>query len=59
MSDFSLTLNSLCKTYTTPALSWRRKSGTTAVKKHFPVYRSRLAPGCMAFWGQTVQANPH
>lgn len=51
MSDFSLTLNSLCKTYTIPALSWRRKSGTTAVKKALSGVSLTLGPGLYGLLG--------
>lgn len=51
MSDFSLTLNSLCKTYTAPALSWRRKSGTTAVKKALSGVSLTLGPGLYGLLG--------
>lgn len=51
MSDFSLALNSLCKTYTTPALSWRRKSGTTAVKKALSGVSLTLGPGLYGLLG--------
>lgn len=51
MSDFSLTLNSLCKTYTTPALSWRRKSGTPAVKKALSGVSLTLGPGLYGLLG--------
>lgn len=51
MSDFSLTLNSLCKTYTAPALSWRRKSGTPAVKKALSVVSLMLGPGLYGLLG--------
>lgn len=51
MSDFSLTLNSLCKTYTTSALSWRRKSGTTAVKKALSGVSLTLGPGLYGLLG--------
>ena len=51
MSDFSLALNSLCKTYTTPALSWRRKSGTPAVKKALSGVSLTLGPGLYGLLG--------
>lgn len=51
MSDFSLALNSLCKTYTTPALSWRRKSGTPAVKKALSGVSLTLVPGLYGLLG--------
>ena len=51
MSDFSLALNSLCKTYTTPALSWRRKSGTTAVKRALSGVSLTLGPGLYGLLG--------
>lgn len=51
MSDFSLALNSLCKTYTTPALSWRRKSGTTALKKALSGVSLTLGPGLYGLLG--------
>ena len=51
MSDFSLILNSLCKTYTTPALSWRRKSGTTAVKRALSGVSLTLGPGLYGLLG--------
>ena len=51
MSVFSLALNSLCKTYTTPALSWRRKSGTTAVKKALSGVSLTLGPGLYGLLG--------
>ena len=51
MSDFSLALNSLCKTYTTPALSWRRKSGTPSVKKALSGVSLTLGPGLYGLLG--------
>lgn len=51
MSDFSLTLNSLCKTYTAPALSWRRKSGTPSVKKALSGVSLTLGPGLYGLLG--------
>ena len=51
MSDFSLALNSLCKIYTIPALSWRRKSGTTAVKKALSGVSLTLGPGLYGLLG--------
>lgn len=51
MSDFSLTLNSLCKTYTVPALSWRRKSGTPSVKKALSGVSLMLGPGLYGLLG--------
>ena len=44
-------MNSLCKTYTTPALSWRRKSGTTAVKKALSGVSLTLGPGLYGLLG--------
>ena len=51
MSDFSLTLNSLCKTYTAPALSWRLKYGTPAVKKALSGVSLTLGPGLYGLLG--------
>ena len=51
MSDLSLALNSLCKTYTIPALSWRRKSGTPAVKKALSGVSLTLGPGLYGLLG--------
>ena len=44
-------MNSLCKTYTTPALSWRRKSGTPSVKKALSGVSLTLGPGLYGLLG--------
>ena len=57
MSDLSLVLDSLCKSYTLPApLFRRRNSNPPRAKKALAGVSLTLGPGLYAFWAPTARA---